>query len=346
LTAIPTLDRPSTTRPAVVLLRYTVPIATVHVLALSVLWPALFSWTGVALCVAGVHFFGQAITMGYHRLLAHRSFGTPRWFEHALVTCALCSLADSPARWVATHRMHHAHSDEQEDPHSPLVTFLWGHLGWLMIRNNALHHRASYERYAQDILRDPFYMWLEKRPWRPLWFYAGQVALYAGAGFGAALLWTDAVGAAWFAASLVAWGVLLRTVIVWHITWSVNSLTHMFGYRNHDTEEHSTNNWLVALLASGEGWHNNHHADPSCCNNQHRWWEADITHWQVRAMEKVGLTWNVTPRREVRAAQARELAAERAAERKRADAARRGDADGHALVGAGAGQSSDGSSVT
>ena len=118
LTAIRTLDRPTATFPTRVLLRYTVPIATVHVLALLALWPALFTWTGVLACAFGVHFFGQAITMGYHRLLAHRSFGTPRWFEHALVTFALCSLEDSPARWVATHRMHHAHSDEEDDPHS------------------------------------------------------------------------------------------------------------------------------------------------------------------------------------------------------------------------------------
>ena len=309
MTAIRTLDRPASTLPSTVLLRYTVPIATVHVLALLVLWPALFSWTGVFACIFGVHFFGQAITMGYHRLLAHRSFGTPRWFEHALVTFALCSLEDSPARWVATHRMHHAHSDEEEDPHSPLVTFMWGHLGWLLVRNERLHHRASYEVYARDILRDPFYMWLEKKPWRPLWFYAGQVVVYAAASFSAALLWTDAVGAAWFAASVVVWGVYLRTVIVWHITWSVNSLTHMFGYRNHGTEENSRNNWLVGLLASGEGWHNNHHADPASCTVQHRWWEIDMTHWQVQAMQWVGLTWDVVPPRHVRAARARAHAA-------------------------------------
>ncbi|MFM9145644.1 MAG: fatty acid desaturase, partial [Phycisphaerales bacterium] len=156
------------------LVRYFVPIVAVHVLCLAALVPAFFSWTAVVLCLAGVHVFGQTITLGYHRLLAHRSFSTPRWFEHLLVVGALCCLEDSPARWIATHRMHHAHSDEREDPHTPMVTFLWGHMWWLLVRNRDLHHRANYERYARDVLRDPFYMWIEKHPWSPLWFYGAQ----------------------------------------------------------------------------------------------------------------------------------------------------------------------------
>jgi len=288
-----------------VLLRYSVPILAVHALALLVLVPAFFSWTSVVLCVAGVHVFGQTITMGYHRLLAHRSFRTPLWFEHLLVVGALCCLEDSPARWIATHRMHHAHSDEEEDPHTPMVTFLWGHMWWLFLRNRELHHRSSYERYARDVLRDPFYMWIEKNSWSPLWFYAAQCVLYFAVGFGVALLWTDAAGAAAFAAGVVAWGVFLRTVLVWHITWSVNSLTHMFGYRNHATEENSRNNWLVALVACGEGWHNNHHADPACCTVQHRWWEFDVTYWEIRALGLVGLARGITPRRDERVAAAR-----------------------------------------
>ncbi len=315
------LRRPRATVPTRVLARYLVPILTVHLLALLVFVPALFSWTGLVLCVVGVHFFGQAITIGYHRLLAHRSFKTPLWFEHALVVSALCSLEDSPARWVATHRMHHAHSDEDEDPHTPLVAFFWGHMGWLFLRNQSLHHHSNYERFARDVLRDPFYMWIEKNAWSPLWFYIAQVAVYAAAAFGAALLWTDAAGAAWFAGSVVVWGVYLRTVLVWHITWSVNSLTHLFGYRNHETEENSRNNWLVALFAAGEGWHNNHHADPACATVQHRWWELDVTYLQIRAFGLLGLAWEITPRREVRAEAAAKAAAA-ATEAKRARGAR------------------------
>ncbi|MFM7798285.1 MAG: acyl-CoA desaturase [Planctomycetota bacterium] len=294
------LQHPPATEPRKVLVRYTVPILAVHALAFLVLVPSWFSWTAVVACVLGVHVFGQTITMGYHRLLAHRSFRTPLWFEHLLVVGALCCLEDSPARWIATHRMHHAHSDEERDPHTPLVTFLWGHVWWLLVRNGDLHHRSSYERYARDVLRDPFYMWLEKHPWSPLWFYAAQCGLYAAAAFGVGLLWGDAASAGAFAAGVVAWGVFLRTVLVWHITWSVNSLTHMFGYRNHDTDENSRNNWLVALVSCGEGWHNNHHADPACCTVQHRWWEIDVTYWEVRALSLVGLASDINPRRERR----------------------------------------------
>ena len=305
------IARPSTTRPSRILLRYCVPILAIHLLALLAFVPALWSWTGVVLCVVGIHVFGQTITMGYHRLLAHRSFATPRWFEHLLVVGAMCCLEDSPARWIATHRMHHAHADEEDDPHSPLVTLLWGHLGWLLIRNQAIHQSGNYHRYARDILGDPFYMWIEKHPLSPFWIYLAQCAIYAGAGFSAALLWTDVAGAALFAASVVAWGVLLRTVLVWHITWSVNSLTHLFGYRNHETGEHSQNNWIVAFVAAGEGWHNNHHADPACCSVQHRWWEFDLTYWEIRALSLIGLTSAIMPRRSVRTAEALALRGER-----------------------------------
>ncbi len=103
---------------------------------------------------------------------------------------------------------------------------------------------------------------------------------------------------------VVVWGVLLRTVLVWHITWSVNSLTHLFGYRNHETGEHSQNNWFVAFVAAGEGWHNNHHDDPACCSVQHRWWEFDLTYWEIRALSLIGLTSAIMPRRSVRTAEA------------------------------------------
>jgi len=256
----------------------------------------------VLVCLIGVHLFGQAITMGYHRLLAHRSFETSRWFERFMVVLALCSLEDAPARWVATHRIHHAHSDEQEDPHSPLVSFLWGHVAWLFLRNHEVHSASAYEKYARDLLRDPFYMWLERRSFRPLWFYLGHALLMALIAFGIGLPLLGPAAAGQLAASVVVWGVLLRTVLVWHITWSVNSLTHLFGYRNHDTEESSRNNWLVALVAAGEGWHNNHHADPACCSVQHRWWELDVTYWEIRALKWLGVVHSVVPRREERAA--------------------------------------------
>ncbi len=257
-----------------------------------------FSWTGLFVCLIGIHVFGQAITMGYHRLLTHRSFHVPRWFEWMLVTLALCCLQDSPARWVATHRMHHVHSDEDDDPHSPLVTFLWGHMGWLFLRNHDLTHVSNYSKYARDTLEDPYYFWLERHPAAPGLIYAGQCIPYFAIAFLVAMFVGETLeSAAWFGASVVLWGVFLRTVFVWHITWSVNSLTHMFGYRNHATDENSRNNWLVALFAAGEGWHNNHHQDPSACTVQHRWWEFDLTYWEVRALQWIGIASDITPLR-------------------------------------------------
>ena len=108
------------------------------------------------------------------------------------------------------------------------------------------------------------------------------------------------MGGLQFGTSLLVWGALVRTVVVWHITWSVNSLSHLFGYKNHDTDDHSTNNWLVALLTVGEGWHNNHHHDPASASNQHRWWEFDITYYEIKLLEKLGLASKVIPPRHIR----------------------------------------------
>jgi fatty-acid desaturase len=146
----------------------------------------------------------------------------------------------------------------------------------------------------------------------PLAIYALQILLFAAAGWVIGAL-TGPAGDAWMmAASMVVWGVLVRTVLVWHITWSVNSLTHLFGYRNHhDTGENSRNNWLVALLAAGEGWHNNHHADPAACSVQQRWWEFDLTYWEIRAFKALGIVRSITPSRADRVARANAASASR-----------------------------------
>ncbi|MCH2161080.1 MAG: fatty acid desaturase [Phycisphaerales bacterium] len=274
--------------------------------------PALFSWTGLVVCIVGIHLFGQSITMGYHRLLTHRSFVAKPWFEHLLVVLALCSMEDTPARWVATHRMHHAHSDESQDPHSPLVNAIWGHVGWLFVQNRALHNAANYETYAHDVLRNRFYLWLELNPWRSAIIYMLHVMTFFGVAFLIAWPIWGASEALLFGASIVTWGVILRTIIVWHITWSVNSLTHLFGYRNHDTGENSRNNWFVALVSAGEGWHNNHHHDQKSCSVRHRWWELDVTHLEIRLLKRLGIVSSIVPRREVRQAEALRQAERRA----------------------------------
>ena len=270
-----------------------IALVLVHSLALMVFVPWLFTWVGLIVVLLGVHVFGQGITIGYHRLLTHRSFKCPLWVERFFAVLGMCSLEGPPARWVATHRFHHNHSDEQEDPHSPLVAFFWGHIGWLLVRNPTTQNASMYQKYARDLLRDPWYMRLEKgMGW--LTIYLLHAVLFFGVSAGvAALLGLPAAECLRIGLSVLVWGVFLRTVLVWHITWSVNSLTHLFGYRNYATGENSQNNWLVGLLAAGEGWHNNHHHDPASASVQHRWWELDLSYWEIRLMERLGLAWGV-----------------------------------------------------
>ena len=151
------LDFPETTQPITISWDYAVALGLLHVLALLAFIPWLFSWTGVWLILVGHLTFGMmGITIGYHRLLTHQGFTCPKWFEHTLAIMGICCLQDSPARWVAIHRQHHKHSDQQPDPHSPLVTFFWGHMGWLFVKNRDHAKVTDFERYVRDLLRDPF----------------------------------------------------------------------------------------------------------------------------------------------------------------------------------------------
>lgn len=275
----------------------TTGIVGIHLLAALAFLPWLFSWTGVVLAFAGLYVFGTiGIGLCYHRLLTHRGFICSRRLEHFFAVLGVCCVQDTPARWVATHRRHHAHADEQMDPHSPWVNFLWGHMGWLMFRNRDLLRLSLCERYAKDLLRDPFYARLEgKTLWLQILF--GSWALYFAAGFGIELLLGGtALEALQFALSVLVWGVFVRTVMVWHVTWSVNSVSHLWGYRNYETGESSRNNLVVGIIASGEGWHNNHHAFPRSARHGHKWWELDLTWLTIRLLELLGLaTKVVTP---------------------------------------------------
>jgi stearoyl-CoA desaturase (delta-9 desaturase) len=288
------LDYPETTQPITISWEYAIALALVHVLALLAFIPWLFSWTGVVVAIAGHFLFGMmGITVGYHRLLTHQGFVCPKWFEHILAILGICTLQDSPARWVAIHRVHHKHSDEQRDPHSPLVSFLWGHMGWILVQNRDHRNVNCYERYVRDLLRDPFYLRLERHA---LWLgvYAMHALLFLVLGFlvGWALTGT-LVGGLQLGLSILVWGVFVRTVFVLHGTWAVNSVTHIWGYRNYETSDNSRNNWFVALLAHGEGWHNNHHADQRAAAHGHRWWEFDMSWWVIRGLEKIGLARNI-----------------------------------------------------
>jgi stearoyl-CoA desaturase (delta-9 desaturase) len=162
-----------------------------------------------------------------------------------------------------------------------------------MFQNRETNTLDFYERYSRDLLSDPFYLRLERGE-RRVWIYVAHAALFFLAGLAIGWISTGRYwGGVQFGASLLVWGVFLRTVIVWHVTWSVNSLTHIWGYRNYDTSDNSRNNWLVGLLAHGEGWHNNHHAQQRTAAHGHRWWEFDLTWHVIRLLEIVGLAKDV-----------------------------------------------------
>jgi fatty-acid desaturase len=272
----PKLAAPQASQPLRVAWIDATGLATVHILALLAFVPWFFSWTGVIVAFVGLYVFGTlGISLCFHRLLTHRAFVCPRWLEHSLAILGLCCLQDTPARWVAIHRQHHHHADDQPDPHSPLVHFLWAHVGWMIIRSRDTTRLRVVSRYAKDILRDPFYG-----------FFA--------AGFLGGLLWGGSVmDALQLGLSLLVWGVFVRTVLVWHVTWSINSVTHLWGYRNYETDDSSRNNVIIGIISNGEGWHNNHHAYPQSARHGHLWWEFDLTWLAIRLLAALGLVRDV-----------------------------------------------------
>lgn len=261
-------------------------VGLIHVGALFALSPAFFSWTAV-----GVFFFlwwvigSLGICMGYHRLLTHRSFKTPKFVEYLLTICGALAWEGSPIQWIGQHRHHHAESDQPNDPHSPRHGFDWAHIFWVFNRH-ALEH--DYKQFAKDMLRDKGHVWIHR-------LHAWPNIL-----LGVALFWS----AEWMGFngwSWVVWGIFVRGVVVFHATWMVNSIGHTWGYRNFETTDDSRNNALVAIVAFGEGWHNNHHACQRSAKHGQKWWEIDTTWMMIWLMSRVGLAWDIqgfkTPRR-------------------------------------------------
>ena len=252
-------------------------IGGMHLLAVLAVWPGLFSWSGLALFLVFTWLTaGIGITLCYHRLLTHRSFRTPKWFERVLTLCGCLAWQGGPIAWVGMHRLHHKHADTDHDPHSPEHGFTWSHILWMLQKK---HEGLEARDAARDLSRDAWLRWIDKHFWLPQ-------AVLAAVLFGTGWLiggWT--LGLSW-----IVWGVALRCIFVFHSTWFVNSAAHTWGYQNYPTTgEHSTNLWWVALLTFGEGWHNNHHAHPRSAAHGLRWYEFDVTWWTIRALSWVGL---------------------------------------------------------
>lgn len=273
---------------------YAITVGLYHIVALLAVLPWFFSWTGLILGALGIFVFGSlGINLGYHRLLTHHGLVCPKWLEHGFAILGICCMQDTPARWVAVHRRHHQFSDRQDDPHTPLVNFLWGHVGWMLVENRDLARLGIYDRYAKDILRDPFYRRLERSFLYPTIIIGSWATFFLlGAAIGL-ILGYEPPEIVQLGASVLLWGVFVRTVAVWHITWLVNSAAHLWGHRPYDTGDDSRNNWVVALLSNGEGWHNNHHIDPRSAAHGRTKWQIDGVFACIRALEALGLATDV-----------------------------------------------------
>jgi stearoyl-CoA desaturase (delta-9 desaturase) len=247
-------------------------MAALHIAALFALFPSNFSWAAVGVAV----FFhwvtgGLGITLGFHRLVTHRSFQTPKWLEYFFVLCGTLSCQGGPINWIGIHRLHHLHSDQNLDPHDSNKGFWWSHMGWMLYKNPA---DTDIPRVTKDISGDPVYQFLQNY-FIPIQVVLGLILYFLGG-------WP-----------FVVWGIFVRVVAVFHCTWFVNSATHKFGYRTYESEDRSTNCWWVALLTYGEGWHNNHHAFQYSARHGLKWWEIDLTWMTIQFLQSLGLASKV-----------------------------------------------------
>ncbi|MDJ1181329.1 acyl-CoA desaturase [Roseofilum sp. BLCC_M91] len=244
----------------------------IHLAALFAFLPSNFSWSAIGLALV-LHWItgGLGITLGFHRLVSHRSFQAPKWLEYFLIFCGSLACQGGVLDWVGLHRMHHLYSDTEADPHDSNAGFWWSHMGWLL---HIIPKRSEVPRFTKDIWDDPVYQFLQNN------FVLIQVAfgllLYALGGW-----------------PFVVWGIFVRLAVVFHCTWFVNSATHKFGYVSHESHDHSKNCWWVALVTYGEGWHNNHHAYQYSARHGLQWWEFDMTWMTIRLLEILGLATNV-----------------------------------------------------
>ncbi|KAL2634325.1 hypothetical protein R1flu_005804 [Riccia fluitans] len=251
---------------------YTTFMVFMHGLCLAA--PFTFSWSAFGVFVGLYIITGMfGITFSYHRHLSHKSFKLPKWLEYAFAYCGVQAIQGDPIEWVSAHRYHHQHCDTPKDPHTPYEGFWHSHMGWLLDDESTVARVGACANVA-DMEKDSFYQWIRKTyPIHPVLM---AVALYA-----------------WGGLPFVVWGMAVRAVWVYHITWFVNSASHVWGTQKWNTGDLSRNNWWVALLAFGEGWHNNHHAFEYSARHGLEWWQFDPTWYMVKFLETVGLATKV-----------------------------------------------------
>jgi stearoyl-CoA desaturase (delta-9 desaturase) len=229
---------------------------------------------------------GFGITIGYHRMLTHKSFHAPDWIRAIFLALGSMTLQGPALNWAATHIQHHANSDQEGDPHSPLKSFFHGHVGWILD-----DFQPDLQKYAAPLLKDrlivfmsnTFFLWVGLGFLVPTLICGGLLSLHGGGIHG----FQKGCWEGFF------WGGLVRVFLNHHVTWSVNSICHTFGGRDFETTDVSRNNFIFGILALGEGWHNNHHAFPRSAFHGMKWWQIDPSAWVISTLERYGLVKDV-----------------------------------------------------
>ena len=248
-----------------------VPFLALHLACFAVAWveaSAAAVWTAIALFALRMF----AITAFYHRYFSHRAFATSRAAQFVFAVLGASAVQRGPLWWASHHRHHHAHADEAADSHSAKQHgFAWSHAGWFLSPAN---FPTRTERVA-DLARYPELRWLDR--------------------FDVAVPAVLAIALLAFGVEFFVWGFCVSTVALYHATFTINSLAHRFGTRRFETRDDSRNNWWLALLTFGEGWHNNHHRYPGAARQGFRWWEVDLSYYGLRLLAALGLVWDLRP---------------------------------------------------
>jgi stearoyl-CoA desaturase (Delta-9 desaturase) len=259
---------PSAARKLGVLITVILPFgATIY--AITQLWQRAIMPLDLVLMLGLYLISGLGITIGFHRLLTHRSFETYPLIRALLLIAGSMAIEGSAIGWAATHIKHHAHSDTADDPHSPLDGLWHAHIGWMLHTT-----MPDLTIYGSWLLKDPQVRWIDRT--FALWATIGMIIPLALGGWQGLL-----------------WGGLVRVCLTHHLTWSINSICHTFGGRRFASNDGSRNNWIVGVLAFGEGWHNNHHMFPRAAFHGMRWWEIDLSAYVIRTLGLLGLAWNI-----------------------------------------------------
>jgi len=275
------------------------PFIGLHVACLAIPWVG-FSWVAVVVFLASFWIRMFAITAFYHRYFAHRTFKVGRITQFLFGVLGATATQRGPLWWAAHHRLHHKQADTEHDPHAPRHGFLWSHMGWFLSRK----HLATETDQIPDLMVYPELRWLDR-------FDLIVPVIYAACMFalGACLArWAPGLGTdGW---QMLVWGYFLSTVVLIHSTLLINSMAHVVGTRRYETRDDSRNNWLLALLTLGEGWHNNHHHYPGSARQGFYWWEIDISYYVLCMMARLGLVRDLkkVPANVRQARQVRDLA--------------------------------------